>query len=144
MDYLFCSSVELEEHVEVVISYDITCQWSINLWKCLETYLSWMRISHDGATSYRFLVPKFHLPAHIQKCQTKYSFNFNPKVGRTDSEGVERGWAHINPVASSTCEMGPGARRDTLGDHFGDWNWKKITKLHASFMYIAHDKQTDH
>ncbi|KAF8191380.1 hypothetical protein BJ912DRAFT_849516 [Pholiota molesta] len=137
MDYLFCSSVELEEHVEVVISYDIACQWSINLWKCLETYPSWMRVNHDGATSYRFLVPKFHLPAHVQKCQTKYSFNFNPKVGRTDGEGVERGWAHINPVASSTREMGPGARRDTLDDHFSDWNWKKITKLRASFMYLA-------
>ncbi|KAG1796695.1 uncharacterized protein HD556DRAFT_1441381 [Suillus plorans] len=29
----------------------------------------------------------------------------------------------------STKEMGPGARRDTLDDHFRDWNWKKITLL---------------
>ncbi|KAF8958754.1 hypothetical protein BDZ97DRAFT_1668023 [Flammula alnicola] len=129
MDYLFCSSVELEELVEVVISYDIACQWSINLWERLKIYPSWMRVNHDSSTSYRFLVPKFHLPAHVLKCQTKYSFNFNPKVGRTDGEGVERGWAHINPIASSTREMGPGARRDTLDDHFGDWNWKKTVKL---------------
>ncbi|KAG2737685.1 hypothetical protein P692DRAFT_201667034, partial [Suillus brevipes Sb2] len=25
--------------------------------------------------------------------------------------------------------MGPGARRDTLDNHFGDWNWKKISAL---------------
>ncbi|KAG1828772.1 hypothetical protein DFJ58DRAFT_848924 [Suillus subalutaceus] len=23
--------------------------------------------------------------------------------------------------------MGPGTRRDTLDDHFGNWNWKKTT-----------------
>ncbi|KIK35321.1 hypothetical protein CY34DRAFT_17092 [Suillus luteus UH-Slu-Lm8-n1] len=26
-------------------------------------------------------------------------------------------------------EMGPGTRRDTLDDHFGDWNWKKTMTL---------------
>jgi hypothetical protein len=25
--------------------------------------------------------------------------------------------------------MGPGSRRDTLDDHFGDMNWKKICDL---------------
>ncbi|KAJ7729133.1 hypothetical protein B0H14DRAFT_3518394 [Mycena olivaceomarginata] len=38
----------------------------------------------------------------------------------------ERGWANANPLASSTKEMGPGARRDALDDHFNDWNHKKI------------------
>ena len=55
-----------------------------------------------------FLVPKFHLPAHIPRCQVAYSFNFTPHVGRTDGEAPERGWANINPAASSTKEMGPG------------------------------------
>jgi hypothetical protein len=30
--------------------------------------------------------------------------------------------------------MGPGARRDTLDDHFGDWNWKKITMLGRTLL----------
>ncbi|KAG1749250.1 hypothetical protein EDB19DRAFT_1825495 [Suillus lakei] len=51
------------------------------------------------------------------------------RVGRMDGEAPERGWANINPVASSTKEMGPGARRDTLDDFFGDWNWKKVVGL---------------
>ncbi|KIK80550.1 hypothetical protein PAXRUDRAFT_15722 [Paxillus rubicundulus Ve08.2h10] len=45
---------------------------------------------------------------------------------RTNGEAPEHGWANINPVASSTKEMGPGSRRDTLDDFFGDWNWKKV------------------
>jgi hypothetical protein len=50
-------------------------------------------------------------------------------VGRMDGEAPERGWLNINPVALSTKEMGPGSRRDTLDDHFGDWNWKKSIGL---------------
>jgi len=76
-----------------------------------------------------FLVPKFHLPAHIASCQWAFSFNWTKGVGRTDGEEPERGWANINAAASSTKDMGPGHRRDTLDDYFGDWNWKKLVKL---------------
>ncbi|KAF9458780.1 hypothetical protein BDZ94DRAFT_1312961 [Collybia nuda] len=38
----------------------------------------------------------------------------------------------MNPVANSTKEMGPGLRRDTLDDHFGDINWRKVTGLAAT------------
>jgi len=86
-------------------------------------------VDHEVTKSFRFMVPKFHLPAHVGKCRTPYSFNYNPNVGRTDGEGVERGWSNINPIAASTKEMGPGSRRDTLDDHFGDFNWKKTTKI---------------
>lgn len=50
-------------------------------------------------------------------------------MGRTDGEGVEREWSHINPVALSTRLMGPGARCDTLDDHWGAWNWRKLVSL---------------
>ncbi|PBK98144.1 hypothetical protein ARMGADRAFT_920338 [Armillaria gallica] len=40
------------------------------------------------------------------------------------------GWAATNALAVSTKEMGPGAHRDTLDDHFGDYNqWRKIIIL---------------
>ncbi|KAG2055894.1 hypothetical protein BDR06DRAFT_981634 [Suillus hirtellus] len=51
----------------------------------------------------------FHLNAHIQPCQTTFSFNFSKNVGCTDGEAPERGWVNINHVALSTKEMGPGA-----------------------------------
>lgn len=76
-----------------------------------------------------FLVPKFHLPAHVSKCQTAFSFNWTRWVGRTDGEAPERGWANINPLASSTKLMGPGSRRDTIDDHFGDFNWTKVVGM---------------
>ncbi|KAF9470197.1 hypothetical protein BDN70DRAFT_821646, partial [Pholiota conissans] len=83
------------------------------------------------------LVPKFHLAAHIEKCQTEFSFNYVPGVGRTDGESPERGWSDINAIAMSTREMGPGSRRDTLDDHFGDRNWRKIATLSSTFVRKA-------
>jgi hypothetical protein len=63
---------------------------------------------------------------HIAPCQIKYSFNLTPGVGRTDGEAPERAWSAANAIATSTREMGPGSRRDTLDDHFCDYNWWKI------------------
>lgn len=128
MDYMFFSSLRNNQHSEIVVSYDIACQWSVNLWERMAKYPTALHVDHDQK-QFHFLIPKFHLPAHVSQCQIRYSFNFNPYVGRTDGEAPERGWSHINPVATSTREMGPGSRRNTLDDHFGDWNWKKTTLI---------------
>lgn len=58
--------------------------------------------------SLTFFIPKFHIKAHISHCQLNYSFNLTKGVGRTDGEAPERGWAAINPIATSTKEMGLG------------------------------------
>lgn len=50
-------------------------------------------------------------------------------AGMTDAEGIERQWANLGPVATTTREMGPGYRHDTLDDHMGNWNWQKIVRL---------------
>jgi hypothetical protein len=132
MDYFFFSSVARTDLRTLVVSYDIACQWSKNLWKRMASYSDQFQLDINGSTTVNFLVPKFHLPAHVELCQTTYSFNLMPGVGRTDGEAPERGWSHINPVATSTREMGPGSRRDTLDDHFSDWNWKKTTGMGLS------------
>ena len=128
MDFLFLSAMR-HRYVGVLnISYDIACQWSKNLWTRMASFPYEYQLDHIS-NNIRFFVPKFHLPAHIAKCQTTFSFNWSRWVGRTDGEAPERGWSNINPVASSTKEMGPGSRQDTLDDHFGDWNWKKVVNL---------------
>ncbi|KAF8146113.1 hypothetical protein K438DRAFT_1435341, partial [Mycena galopus ATCC 62051] len=81
-----------------------------------------------------FLVPKFHLPAHIEKCNINCSFNLTPYVGRTNGEASERGWADANRLANSTSISGLGARQDTLDAHFQNSNWKKIVKLGTSLL----------
>jgi len=131
MDYLFFSTVRHSAVDILNVSYDIACQWHKKLWDRMRAFPPSMQFN-PAAKITSFFVPKFHLPAHIEKCQTLFSFNFKSGVGRTDGEAPERGWANINPVASSTKEMGPGARRDTLDDYFGDSNWKKTVGLGTS------------
>ena len=82
-------------------------------------------------------MPKFHLPAHIAKCQWKYLFNFIKGVGRTDGEAPEHGWANLNTVTSSMKEMGPRHRRDTLDDMISDSNWKKFTGFGKQLLLMS-------
>ena len=67
-----------------------------------------------------FLVPKFHLPSHVDDCQTAFSFNLTPGVGRTDGEVPKSGWSDINPLSSQTKQMGPASRPEAIDDHFGE------------------------
>ncbi|KAJ6575718.1 hypothetical protein DFH09DRAFT_1260865 [Mycena vulgaris] len=129
MDYMFFMSVKGTDLIRFFVSYDIACQWHINIWIRMLGYKN-DALKIQGERKYMtFLVPKFHLPAHIEACNLRFSFNLTPYVGLTDGEAPERGWANVNPLASSTSEMGPGSRRDTLNDHFNDWNYKKIILL---------------
>ncbi|KAJ7092911.1 hypothetical protein B0H15DRAFT_777021 [Mycena belliarum] len=132
MDYMLWMSLHgYDELVQLMISYDIVCQWHINIWRRLVKYSPKLieAAGEGGRRFYVWLIPKFHLPAHIESCNILYSFDLTPFVGMTDGEAPERGWANANPLATSTKEMGPGARRDTLDDHFNDWNHKKIIAL---------------
>ncbi|KAJ7500537.1 hypothetical protein B0H11DRAFT_2225527 [Mycena galericulata] len=125
MDYMFFKSIAGTDLVRFFVSYDIACQWHINIMNRMATYEAELQMVDDKKFIV-FLVPKFHLPAHIEECNIRFSFNLTPEVGQTDGEAPERGWANANPLAGSTKEMGPGARRDMLNEHFNDWNWKKI------------------
>lgn len=121
-----------------VISYDIVCQWSINLRQRMKDYVesaSDFFLFRDDA-KVTFLVPKFHLPAHIAKCRTRFSFNLTKNVGRTEGEAPERGWVGPNALAPSTKEMGPGSCRDTLDFHFGDANHKKVIGL-GNYLFLS-------
>ncbi|KAI6168037.1 hypothetical protein EDD17DRAFT_1773109 [Pisolithus thermaeus] len=128
MDYLFASALSGTTVNRLNISYDIACQWHRSLYQRMMSLPQAVRLDLS-AKHVLFFVPKFLLPTHIMPCQWKYSFNWTCRVGHTNGEAPEHGWAHINPVGSSTKVMGPGHRCDTIDDFFGDWNWKKTITL---------------
>ncbi|KZV81936.1 hypothetical protein EXIGLDRAFT_844184 [Exidia glandulosa HHB12029] len=112
--------------LDVTLSYDVVCQWLINFEKRRRSWPAHLALPEFRCTG---AIGKLHLPAHQKACQSKYSLNFLPGVGRTDGEGIERQWGGVNPAAPSTKEMGPGARHDALDLHWSHWNWKKLTGL---------------
>lgn len=108
MDYIFFSSLAGSTLRSFNVSYDIACQWYKKVWMCMKSLPTNLQIDPMTKTT-NFFVPKFHLTVHIDTCQTQFSFNWTPGVGRTDGEAPECGWANINHVATSTKEMGLGS-----------------------------------
>ncbi|KZP09993.1 hypothetical protein FIBSPDRAFT_913941 [Athelia psychrophila] len=139
MDYMFFSSTSQQDFVRLVMSYDIVCQWSVHLWTRMLNMPGYIHIDRENKQII-VLIPKFHLPAHVKSCHTAYSFNLTRGVGQTDGEAPERGWANINPLSSSAKRMGPASYRETIDDHFGDWNWLRIVGLGKSLMQNLSEK----
>ena len=123
MDYIFASSMQTSTAFRNVISYDINCSWSKHLQRRLLNLPPHIRMDINER-QVDYVIPKFHLPAHGASCQSRYSLNYRPHMGRTDGENIERGWAWMNPASLSTWEMGPGTRQDALDDQWSFWNWR--------------------
>ncbi len=129
MDYIFASAIKSTGLLLVAISYDIVCQWFINIFGRMVT---WPKdLQPRPGLNLRPLIPKFHEPAHLEKLHEQYSFNLAEGVGLSDGECPERVWSAHNALAGSTRTMGPGTRSDILDDHFGHWNWLKYSSMGA-------------
>lgn len=89
-----------------------------------------MRISKDVKLDVG--VPSWHIKGHGQKCQDNYNLGYMKGTGRTCGEEIEATWSHTNPLAASVREMGPGARHETLNDHWNGWNFRKVVGLSTS------------
>ncbi|KAJ2913845.1 hypothetical protein MD484_g6552, partial [Candolleomyces efflorescens] len=133
MDYITILSLSLIVLKFFLISYDIACQWYIHLFERIKS-IDKDCILLRTDTTIRFVVPKFHLPAHIPACRDRFAFMITPGAGLGDGEAPERGWSETNALGPSTREMGPGSRSDTLDAHFGDYNWRKIVSLGSSLL----------
>ncbi|KAL0958884.1 hypothetical protein HGRIS_014200 [Hohenbuehelia grisea] len=123
MDYLLLSSIAPVKVENLMVIYDIACQWKVKFRDRMADMPS--RLQIPSSVKIDYAIPKCHAPAHKQSCQTPHSLSLIPGVGRTDGEGIERDWSEFNGIANSTKEMGPCTRHDTLDDHFGHHNWRK-------------------
>ncbi|KAJ7754410.1 hypothetical protein B0H14DRAFT_3096699 [Mycena olivaceomarginata] len=113
IDYIFASI--LRHHspgLRKTISYDIVCQW----WKHLMERL--------------LLLPP------LVRCAIVLGMMV---FRQTDGEGIERPWANIGGIASSTRIMGPGARHDTIDDHWAYWKLAEADLIGRSFKREALD-----
>ncbi|KAJ7738201.1 hypothetical protein B0H16DRAFT_1325537 [Mycena metata] len=111
MDWIFaCILAHKDPRLLKIISYDIVCQWWKNLRERLKVLPPRVRLVLVMAF-FRFIIPKMHIHSHTLVCQMFFSLNLVPGSAQTDGEGIERPWAHIGGVASSTREMGPGRGR---------------------------------
>ncbi|KAI6039235.1 hypothetical protein EDC04DRAFT_2868045 [Pisolithus marmoratus] len=130
MDYIFFSAIFPLLFLSVIISYDIACQWKLNLACRIGQLPDHLHVPLAVVASlFMFSIPKFHAPAHAASCAIPHSLNLMPGARCTDSEVVKHNWSEINHVTNSTKEMGHGAWHDTIDDHFGHHNFRKLVGL---------------
>ncbi|KAJ6501536.1 hypothetical protein C8R47DRAFT_1211112 [Mycena vitilis] len=124
MDYILLSAVLGVTAMYIAISYDIACQWKINLPGRLAAMPEHMRLNLALITLL-FGLPVWHAAAHEKSCQVENSLTYVDGVGRTDGEGIERTWSHLNPLSWATKEMRLGARHDAMEDKIDHLNFEK-------------------
>lgn len=127
MDFIFASAIRATQLVMIAISYDIVCQWFINLFLRMQAWPEDLKM--PTGLYVRPLIPKFHAPAHKEQDHEQYSHNYAEGVGLEDGECPERVWSGHNPLANSTKTAGPGTLQDIYDDNFGFWNWQKYITL---------------
>ncbi|KAK0227194.1 hypothetical protein EDD85DRAFT_923407 [Armillaria nabsnona] len=66
IDYCVLSSFQHNTPHDVIISYNIACQWGVNFWEWVGIYGGDL-VPVQTSDNIIFLVPKFHLAAHIEK-----------------------------------------------------------------------------
>ena len=132
MDYIILSALQQTGGIQrVLVSYDIACQWSKNLRKRMLEYADHLQLPEEMEIDVG--IPSWHVNGHGEWCRSHLSLSYIPGVGRTCGEDIETTWSSTNPLVPSTREMGPAARRETLNDHWGGWNFRKIVTFRQSF-----------
>ncbi|KIK64513.1 hypothetical protein GYMLUDRAFT_161123 [Collybiopsis luxurians FD-317 M1] len=101
IDFAYIGSLQLDSPDNVASGYNVNFQYSIHLLEHGALYPPELQLPMS-ANHIQFFVPKFHLNAHQESCHIAFSYNWTPKVARTDGEGPECSWHVLNPLASST------------------------------------------
>jgi len=134
MDFIVATTIQrMLLLLLILISYDIACQWFVNLFKRMNDH--WPEnLKIPSTTEVLPAIPKLHEPMHKRAKHEAFSLNFIQGIGKSDLETPERVWSVHNGLGNSTKTQGPGGRNDVLDDHFGFWNWLKYVSLGKTLM----------
>lgn len=89
----------------------------------------------DPAVKVEVGIPTWHVNGHGNDCKANFSLGYMHSIGRTCGEDVETTWAQTNSLGTSTREMGPGARHETLDDQWGGLNFRKTVGFRECFSF---------
>lgn len=120
-----------------VTTYDNACNYSIHVVDRFEE-------NHPDMAGrirrMRWGVPAVHIYNHKEDCEYLFGTAYMEHVGHFHGETAEHYWPSANKVGAHVQHMNNGHRQDTLNDHHGDWNWKKVQKMskHSSCLLSVH------
>lgn len=120
--------------LDFITSYDAMCQYKVNLQKRFDEQFP--DVAHL-VQKMRFAIPALHVQGHKEGCQYWYATAYMEGVAHFFGETAEYYWPTANQCGAQTRQMNNGHRQDTLIDHHGDWNWKKVIKMRESYSSFA-------
>ncbi|KAJ7917013.1 hypothetical protein B0H13DRAFT_2231523 [Mycena leptocephala] len=124
MDYIVMSALRGFDLMDLLLSYDIGCQWRKYLQDRMQRLPPHLQLDLE-AFMLQCGLPVWHASAHEKACANEFSLSFQHGVGRTDGEGVERLWSILNPSSYHTKDMSLGSRADTIEDKIDSHNYQK-------------------
>ena len=92
---------------DVVITYNIGCQWGKHALHCFEDSPSIPFVDTASLNSFHVVVAKFYIIGHGASCQVSYNLAYMDSVEMTHGEGVETIWFHSTSLATWSRENGP-------------------------------------
>ena len=90
----------------------------------------------NPTTKVDIAILSWHINGHGERCRRDFYLGYTRGAGRTCGEEVETTWSSTNALASSVREMAPGARHETLNDHWNGWNFRKIVGFRMYYSVI--------
>lgn len=135
MDYSYASSVEQVVHPdvgEVLLFYDVICQWSIKLALRVErSSILQALLSHVPNLRLVKGIGLFHVHGHKQSCLPRFSPDFIHGAGSVDGEVIETLWAIMNDTTRATRGMTSAHRQEVIDDNMAYSNWVKLVRMGA-------------
>ncbi|KAJ7023233.1 hypothetical protein C8F04DRAFT_1193689 [Mycena alexandri] len=138
MDFLFFAAVLNFALMWLILSYDIACQFSKNIWTRMPNLPEKYHLKIDCA-NIRWMVPNFHLPPHKTGCHSPFSFHWLWGAGCTHGETVEQNREFVNRAAASTKLMALGAGATALEGLFAFHNWRRLV-AHREWITISREQ----
>lgn len=121
---------------QVLVSYNISCQWHKNLQAHLDSYSAFPGLDLSSFEYWRVVVPKFHLSGHRTECQVVFNLAYTKWAGQTDGKCIESGWAQSTSMATWTQESGPNTHRNILDNHWNASSWQKLLGLCKYYPFL--------
>ncbi|KAJ7798689.1 hypothetical protein B0H14DRAFT_3092881 [Mycena olivaceomarginata] len=117
------------DDIDELTTYDIACAYCVNLEKRFEA--SFPHLSHL-VKRMRWGVPALHVQGHQESCIYLFGTAYMDCAAHFHGETAEQYWSELNQLGPHVRQMNNGHRQDTLINHHGDWNYKKLAKIAGS------------
>jgi hypothetical protein len=135
MDYIILSSLADIKLLQIVLLYDIGCQWSKNFLTHIKGFPESLQLDPNIKVEVGILT--WHVNGHGDDCKANFSLGYMHGIRRTCGEDVETTWAQTNSLGASTQEMGPGTWHETLNDQWCGLNFHKVVSFHKFLSVIV-------